>query len=609
MLNRQARAKAAARSDNERSKMADARSTLGLLAAKFLRANRGTSHAQSAPEHPPRVRRRLTVSMFAALVLIVQACGADLPTPPEAATRDDAGASTNVGADARSDAANDAPGIERGDATREAGVSEGGFRAGFAREEISPALTDTWIDSNGNGAYEPGNGETFVDGNGNKQFDAYWLAGFSLSRPANSVHDPMVAVAAVFDDGKKRIGFVVIDSIGFMYDDVEDVRKRVDPSLRIDHLVVVSTHDHEVPDLQGLWGPSDTETGVNAAYLEFVKSKMVSAVGAATRAMRPAELRAIERPLSPNGLMVDSRQPVVYDSDLRILEVRERGTGKALGQIVNWANHPETLWGKNVEISADFPGYVRDGIDRGIVYPAGVKRSAHGGITLYVNGAIGGLMTPIESLPIRDRFLNQTFTAPSHDKARALGYAVADEVLSALASSSLAFDSAPALALWVKKLDLPVGNLKLLAATEGLGIVKRTVDYDVLTPIIHTEVDLLRIGNTSILTIPGEAYPELVNGGVESPAGADFGGAPVEVPAWRSLMPGAGAATMKMVFGLANDSIGYIVPHSQWDENAPFSYSRDSAPYGEGNSVGPETAPLLHQAVREVCKQAGGSVP
>jgi hypothetical protein len=52
--------------------------------------------------------------------------------------------------------------------------------------------------------------------------------------------------------------------------------------------------------------------------------------------------------------------------------------------------------------------------------------------------------------------------------------------------------------------------------------------------------------------------------------------------------------------GMSNDMIGYIVPKSQWDEKAPFTYGRESRPYGEINSLGPETAPVLHKLVLEL---------
>ena len=59
-----------------------------------------------------------------------------------------------------------------------------------------------------------------------------------------------------------------------------------------------------------------------------------------------------------------------------------------------------------------------------------------------------------------------------------------------------------------------------------------------------------------------------------------------------------------MVLGLANDEIGYIVPKRQWDVAPPFAYGRKSAQYGEVNSVGPETARMLTDALRDRVAEA-----
>ncbi len=93
-------------------------------------------------------------------------------------------------------------------------------------------------------------------------------------------------------------------------------------------------------------------------------------------------------------------------------------------------------------------------------------------------------------------------------------------------------------------------------------------------------------------------HPEILNGGVEAPDGGDFKMEPVEFPAIVTQMPGK----FKFFGGMANDMIGYIVPKSQWDENAPFTYGGDKAPYGEVNSLGPETAPTLHSATMDLLK-------
>jgi hypothetical protein len=68
------------------------------------------------------------------------------------------------------------------------------------------------------------------------------------------------------------------------------------------------------------------------------------------------------------------------------------------------------------------------------------------------------------------------------------------------------------------------------------------------------------------------------------------------------LMPGK----YKFVFGLANDEIGYIIPKSQWDMKAPYTYGRKDSPYGEENSLGPETASILHKNLQEILGELAG---
>jgi hypothetical protein len=102
---------------------------------------------------------------------------------------------------------------------------------------------------------------------------------------------------------------------------------------------------------------------------------------------------------------------------------------------------------------------------------------------------------------------------------------------------------------------------------------------------------VIRIGDLEILTMPGEMYPEIADGGIESPDGADYPSAPIEVPPLRSQMKGK----LNMMVGLANDELGYIIPKSQWDAKRPYAYGRTDRPqYGEENSPGPDVAPAIH---------------
>jgi hypothetical protein len=116
---------------------------------------------------------------------------------------------------------------------------------------------------------------------------------------------------------------------------------------------------------------------------------------------------------------------------------------------------------------------------------------------------------------------------------------------------------------------------------------------------LQTEVALLRLGELEIAAIPGEIYPELVLGKVQDPPdpGADFPDAPIEPAIYQQMKQ-----PYRMLIGLANDEIGYIIPKRQWDAKPPFCYGLKKAQYGEMNSLGPDTAPLLCGAFADVAK-------
>ena len=105
---------------------------------------------------------------------------------------------------------------------------------------------------------------------------------------------------------------------------------------------------------------------------------------------------------------------------------------------------------------------------------------------------------------------------------------------------------------------------------------------------------MVTFGDASVACVPGEVYPEIANGGIVRPPGADLDIAPVEVPSLREVMPGR----VKFLIGLANDEVGYIIPKSEWDNEAPWLYGSAERHYGEINSLGSETAPQIHAALK-----------
>lgn len=447
------------------------------------------------------------------------------------------------------------------------------LRAGFGRVNITPSI---------------GPGQAPV-----------WIAGFDQGRAATGIHDDLFALAVVLDDGNTRLGLVAVDSIGIFHDDVIRVRQQIPEALGLDYVVVCATHNHSTPDLMGLWGPDVFHSGVNPVYRDRVLAGCVTALSNAVGELQPATLALMELPVDPAGLVTDTRKPLVYDPDLRWMLFRKPGSGEVLGSVVGWANHPETPWSGNTEITADFCGVIRDGLEQGIRYDGRIRMPGLGGTHVFFNGAVGGLMTTSPSVTVRDPFLEEDFAKPSHEKTRALGNQLVRRLLEAAGTNATPGSIQVPLAVSARTLRVPLENPGFLLAGM-IGLLDRGHSPWMQ---VRTEVAVLRVGDASVACIPGEIYPELVNGGMVRAPGGDFDIEPLEVPPLRDLLPGR----VKFLFGLANDELGYIIPKSEWDARAPFLYGADRAPYGEVNSAGPETAVLLHGAVRELV--AGATAP
>lgn len=447
----------------------------------------------------------------------------------------------------------------------------GPLSAGFGREKINPDLSNP--------------------------ARPVWIAGFDQHRAATGLHDDLWAVACVVDDGHTRVGLVALDAIGFFHDQVLAVRRQLPREWKIDYAIVCSTHNHSTPDLMGLWGPDYLHTGVNAAYRDQVIAGAVKALGAAVAALRPARMRGLEVTMPVEGLVADTRRPHVIDPGARVIQFQDAVSGATLGSIVNWSNHPETPWSRNTELTSDYCGVLRDALEHGVRQDGATLAEGLGGIHLFVNGSVGGLISTTPGVTVHDPFLNKDFKEPSHDKSRAVGHVLVERLLPAMRAAEPAFQERVLLRAQARTLRLPLENTAFLAASV-IGLMDRG---HTSWKQLRTEVAVVQLGDVSMACVPGELYPEIAVGGIERAPGGDFDMEPVEVPPLRTLMPGR----VKMILGLANDEIGYIIPKSEWDRKPPYLYGSERGVYGEINSVGPETATLLHQTLRTLCGQLG----
>jgi hypothetical protein len=486
-----------------------------------------------------------------------------------------------------------------------AAITPGRLEIGVAKRSIAPDLSqyDPWVDVNSNGEYDEGV-DTYTDLNGNGKFDGVWIAGFGTNRPATGIHDdPEVRVLALRNNGVTLV-LASLDSVGIFHNDFIDIRKSLDPGLKIDHVALSSTHVHEVPDTMKIWSYAfrlnirgkklDVPIwGFDYGHLEMIKRRTKEAIEEAVAKLQPCDMYCATVEIKPEGFVNDSRDPQVLDNNMYLFRFTRPGTEDTIATFVNWGNHPETLGGDNTIITADFPHFLRKGMEEGVSDPNGV--AGFGGMCLYFQGIVGGLMTQLHTtVPHRDGL--RSFREASFEKADALGSNLAIVACKALRNPDLVWKNEnPRVQFAAKTYKAPLqGQFK----------------YGIMLGVIHegyywggkakTEVNCIRIGDVLVLTVPGEIYPEIVVGGVEAKPGRDFEIAPVEVPPLKEFMNAK--ARMSLTIGLCNDQIGYIVPKSQWDTKPPYVY-RNKPQYGEINSGGPDVAPAVHAAGRELIER------
>lgn len=454
-----------------------------------------------------------------------------------------------------------------------------------------------------------------------------WLAGFDPGRRAMGVHDDLYARALFLESGKQRVAIVALDFVGYDYMEVRACRallKTRHPELADVHLLIASTHNHQGPDTMGIWGPLPMVSGVDRAYLDQVRHRIADVVAAAARGATLARVRFAEAPT--RGLIGDSRPPKVINETIHAMHAERMDNGQPIGSLLLWHSHPEDLGSKNTLITADFPKYAIDEME-----------SALGGTTVYLSGTVGGLLSP-SHVRLTDEESGAEIPQRTFAHAEAIGRRAARVAIAAIRQAKPV--CVEQLDLKVKELDLPLGNpayrvglalrsltprplytegkpdprTELLAervqrdpmlrawmdqAKERLGVAVSLLQRLAL-PIgedIRTELNVITLGPAQFITIPGELYPELAIEGIPNPPdrAVDFPDAPPE-PALVNLMHGQ----YKFIIGLANDELGYILPKSEWDVQAPYAYGSTKPPYGEVFSLGPDTALRIAEAYREL---------
>ncbi len=373
-----------------------------------------------------------------------------------------------------------------------------------------------------------------------------YLAGFGQNRVAQSIHDDLYVRVLAIHCGGECIALVALDLLGLSRHHCQEIENTVNSVQPNTHVIIACTHVHHGPDTLGLWGPDDATSGVNAAYITHLKHDIVATVQCAIENCRLAELRCSS--VVVTGVAKNARNPEIRDEELSCLQFCEPITKKAIVTWLIFPCHPEVLWDNNPHITSDYVYRLREKVE-----------SATGAPTVFMVGALGGMMTP----DVRDH---------SFEEAITMGTILARAALHSLED----IEALPIGRISVSRRELAIPLQSLLleqALNSGLLEDNRNEHGELVT-----EVSLLQIGSCWLATIPGELLPKL---GLQIKAELKQAG-----------------AEMAVVVGLANDEIGYILP--QEDYIYPDNPFEPGNHYEETMSVGPEAAVRLIAALRHL---------
>lgn len=358
-----------------------------------------------------------------------------------------------------------------------------------------------------------------------------WIAGYENNRPAQSVHDDLWARAVVLDDGKTRLAVVSCDLIGLSNYRVQRIREQI-KSVPAENVLICTTHVHSGPDTLGLWGPNFAKSGVDPEYMKALEANIVRAVDTAVAALKPARMRAAKTTV-PDGLIHNSREPL-QDKDLTTLRFVDEKDA-TIGTLVHYGGHPEV--NKSKALTSDYVHYVREEVEK-----------KTGGVAVYLNGALGGMVTPKVS---------------GHTLAEMerVGTGVGQSAVAAIEGDRV--EKVEAIRIAKKPVDLMVANLNFRALS-----MARILDTDpTAKDAFQTEVWRVDLGPVTWITIPGEVLPK--------PA-----------LALKSKLPGK----YPMIVSMANDELGYILD--------PEDFDKDRYKYEKSMSVGKETWSKLYEAAQ-----------
>jgi len=392
------------------------------------------------------------------------------------------------------------------------------------------------------------------------------MAGYSArDHGSESIHDELYCKALVLESDGTEVALITSDLLGIGAALANEVRTLVNESVGIppDRVWICGSHTHFGPET-GKKQDEDDATKVHNAYLDIVIQKMASAVKIAHDALRPARLGA--GAIDAEGISYNRRLiredgkvemsltlPLPYeeltfgpvDPEVTVLRILGEGDDDTIATVINFACHPVSSTDHSYEISADYPGYAMDLVEK-----------VEGGVCLFALGCAGNIV-PIQRKGRSKRQVGlslggivlkalQWIQVSSDTRIRAASKQVDLPLRPFPSESEMEKDIETAQAALDEATEKQASARTLKELGEQLSVARsmpRWAERHGRASVLSTEIQVFWIGEIPMVALPGEIFVEM---GLSIKAGLGTDGA--------------------FVASLSNDSIGYVPIRQAFEE-------------------------------------------
>jgi hypothetical protein len=305
--------------------------------------------------------------------------------------------------------------------------------------------------------------------------------GIGPSHPVNRKLGDLTVRALALERGETRVVIVSADFLGFPSVLGDRVRAKVN-SVPAKNILIGATHTHRAPVCYGF--PDEKgQFASDLKYLGLVCDKMAEAINDAIKQLQPSRVK-INSGEAKGKIAYNYYAPQLYDPRCNVLQTLSMD-GKPIATLVNYAVHPEVLGPRQGVVSPDLIGPLYDRLaEKG------------GGIGIFMNSAQGGMVTADVRGP-------DGKDVQSWEECQRIGNLLADEALRIVQAADVRNDPEIFCTNRIVKFSVDSPIMRQIMKMSPLGYKSERED------VVTTTLNLINIGNAQILTIPGEALPNI----------------------------------------------------------------------------------------------------